>query len=348
MGLCASQVPIYLHYQRPPSCPPSAGSDPSHQPHRVTYDYVPGAGDDEESWAHGLTPQIMWAHRAELLGAGMGGIQAEVHRLLRQQRRSQQDRRAAGSGTGTAGTAGTAWSGGEAGLGSKEGGGQGLCAIGDTGLLVGSLHALHAVGALSAASELEGTAGMPAVLNVGSSACAGWGGGRGVSEASSHSTGDEGVQGGGSLWLPIAPGKQDRHALLAALPAALRFVQGQLQVCHMVAVVCDDGCSTSVAVALASLLALFALEEGEGGACTTFRQAQALVWDASTHTPVPVVGAGQFTRTTVRQYLAALSQDVPRARLSKVLLKQVYNCFLPDRMTPRTGVEDWGGHSLAN
>ncbi len=28
-----------------------------------TYEYVPGAGDDEESWARGLTPQLLWAHK---------------------------------------------------------------------------------------------------------------------------------------------------------------------------------------------------------------------------------------------------------------------------------------------
>jgi hypothetical protein len=27
------------------------------------YEYVPGAGDDEESWGKGLTPALMWQHR---------------------------------------------------------------------------------------------------------------------------------------------------------------------------------------------------------------------------------------------------------------------------------------------
>ena len=26
------------------------------------YEYVPGAGDDEESWAHGLTPALLFQH----------------------------------------------------------------------------------------------------------------------------------------------------------------------------------------------------------------------------------------------------------------------------------------------
>lgn len=28
----------------------------------VSYSYVPGAGDDEESWARGLTPALFWQH----------------------------------------------------------------------------------------------------------------------------------------------------------------------------------------------------------------------------------------------------------------------------------------------
>ena len=29
----------------------------------VSYEYVPGAGDDEESWAAGLTPALFWSHK---------------------------------------------------------------------------------------------------------------------------------------------------------------------------------------------------------------------------------------------------------------------------------------------
>lgn len=33
----------------------------------IVYEYVAGAGDDEESWARGLTPSIMWNHYEEIL-----------------------------------------------------------------------------------------------------------------------------------------------------------------------------------------------------------------------------------------------------------------------------------------
>jgi hypothetical protein len=47
-----------------------------------SYVYVPGAGDDEESWAAGLTPAMFWQHHERLLAAGPLEIRGEVRRLL--------------------------------------------------------------------------------------------------------------------------------------------------------------------------------------------------------------------------------------------------------------------------
>ncbi|GIL59799.1 hypothetical protein Vafri_14523 [Volvox africanus] len=52
------------------------------QPHAWTYVYVPGAGDDEESWAAGLTPPVFWAHYTELLQAGPTGVHEAVRQIL--------------------------------------------------------------------------------------------------------------------------------------------------------------------------------------------------------------------------------------------------------------------------
>lgn len=35
-----------------------------------SWNYIPGAGDDEESWAHGLTSTLFWKHSYDLLDAG--------------------------------------------------------------------------------------------------------------------------------------------------------------------------------------------------------------------------------------------------------------------------------------
>lgn len=47
-----------------------------------SYVYVPGAGDDEESWAAGLTPALFWQHCEALLHCGPSNIKPAVKQLL--------------------------------------------------------------------------------------------------------------------------------------------------------------------------------------------------------------------------------------------------------------------------
>lgn len=47
----------------------------------TSFQYVPGAGDDEETWAAALTPALLWRHRERLLGAGPAGIAAAAAEL---------------------------------------------------------------------------------------------------------------------------------------------------------------------------------------------------------------------------------------------------------------------------
>lgn len=35
-----------------------------------SWNYIPGAGDDEESWARGLTPNLFWSHVYDLINSG--------------------------------------------------------------------------------------------------------------------------------------------------------------------------------------------------------------------------------------------------------------------------------------
>lgn len=51
-----------------------ADAEGSDDAQAIAFDYVPGAGDDEESWARGLTPALLWGHRQALLAAGPAGI----------------------------------------------------------------------------------------------------------------------------------------------------------------------------------------------------------------------------------------------------------------------------------
>lgn len=57
---------------------PTAG-EPSQE---VAFDYVPGAGDDEESWAKGLTPEVFWQNKEVNLEASplmLSHLEALLH-----------------------------------------------------------------------------------------------------------------------------------------------------------------------------------------------------------------------------------------------------------------------------
>ncbi|GJP63814.1 hypothetical protein CLOP_g20856 [Closterium sp. NIES-67] len=54
--------------------------------------YIQGAGDDEESWARGLTPQLFWRNWREVLGAGRRGCNAAVAGVVERERVRRQRR----------------------------------------------------------------------------------------------------------------------------------------------------------------------------------------------------------------------------------------------------------------
>ena len=53
------------------------------------FTYVPGAGDDEESWARGLTPEIYRKHRDSLLRANQGDVDVLISKLVARSRDSE-------------------------------------------------------------------------------------------------------------------------------------------------------------------------------------------------------------------------------------------------------------------
>ena len=53
---------------------------------RAGFNYVPGSGDDHESWAPaGLTPQIFWEHKAAILSASRSGLPTLLQQLVNSQ-----------------------------------------------------------------------------------------------------------------------------------------------------------------------------------------------------------------------------------------------------------------------
>eukprot|EP00884_Botryococcus_braunii_P013654 jgi/Botrbrau1/2228/Bobra.101_2s0056.1 len=55
-----------------------------------TFEYIPGAGDDEESWSQGLLPSMLWGHEEELVESGPIGIHQLVRRLVHERKAQPQ------------------------------------------------------------------------------------------------------------------------------------------------------------------------------------------------------------------------------------------------------------------
>lgn len=68
-----NEVPEYDSWDFTPIILISASSCGTFQ-HRTTstfsWNYIPGAGDDEESWARGLSPNVFWKHAYDIISTG--------------------------------------------------------------------------------------------------------------------------------------------------------------------------------------------------------------------------------------------------------------------------------------
>ncbi|XVE70496.1 hypothetical protein DITRI_Ditri10aG0077000 [Diplodiscus trichospermus] len=69
-----NEVPDYDSWDFTPIILVSASSASGLTQHRTTsefsWNYIPGAGDDEESWARGLSPNLFWNHAYDLISSG--------------------------------------------------------------------------------------------------------------------------------------------------------------------------------------------------------------------------------------------------------------------------------------
>ena len=69
-----NEVPDHDSWDFTPIILVSASSSVGISQHRTTsefsWNYIPGAGDDEESWARGLSPNLFWSHVYDLINSG--------------------------------------------------------------------------------------------------------------------------------------------------------------------------------------------------------------------------------------------------------------------------------------
>lgn len=57
-------------------------TESSREDQAASFQYVPGGGDDEETWSGGLTPSLLWKHTQLLIDAGPAGVAYAAAQLL--------------------------------------------------------------------------------------------------------------------------------------------------------------------------------------------------------------------------------------------------------------------------
>lgn len=85
-----NEVPHHDSWDFTPIILVSASSSIGVSQHRTTsefsWNYIPGAGDDEESWARGLSPPLFWNHVYDLINSGPDACNQKVADIVEKSR----------------------------------------------------------------------------------------------------------------------------------------------------------------------------------------------------------------------------------------------------------------------
>lgn len=85
-----NEVPEYDSWDFTPIILVSSSSSSGAYQQRTTsefsWNYIPGAGDDEESWARGLSPSLFWKHAYDLISSGPDFCNQKVAEIVEKDR----------------------------------------------------------------------------------------------------------------------------------------------------------------------------------------------------------------------------------------------------------------------
>ena len=279
------------------------------------YSYVPGAGDDEEAWSRGLTPELFWRHRAQLLRcddvlaaidalavtqpASVGGALTQARQPNRFSPRAPAlSSRATGlhdlppAGIGLFASSAAAASGPPIAAG-------GVRWLADTRIGCASFALLRDT------SQLWRTTGALLLCDD-----------EGGDEATAAAAAALNAPVGAVLCVRVARAKVDRESLAPALTAAVVFADAHLAAGRTLVIACPDGIERAPAVAVALLAACFTEEPASGLSLPLVRFAG----KAPPEQP-PCAGA---SKVLTRRWLAFVSAHHEDARPTRGLLKQAF------------------------
>ncbi|KAF5481959.1 hypothetical protein F2P56_002568 [Juglans regia] len=251
-----------------------------------SWNYIAGAGDDEESWARGLSPNLFWGHAYDLISAGPDLCNQKVADMVEKDRvyRSQRGQNAP-QVTVKASKSSVHLSQGEVPQSldipnieiDKKSYDEdcGISWLGSANL---------AVGRSQLASKISN---VDCILNCDQESIFLY-----LPDSEAH------------LHLPMVTSKLDRFSLLSNLPSAVNFAKLKLSKGKTLLVCCDNGEDISVCVCLAILTSLFN-EEGTFDDGKSFKETRITKWD-------------------LRRRLVYLCKFVTNARPSRGNLKQVF------------------------
>ncbi|KAH7855854.1 hypothetical protein Vadar_029736 [Vaccinium darrowii] len=289
-----NEVPECSSWDFTPIILVSASSSSGNFQHRTTsefsWNYIPGAGDDEESWARGLSPSLFWNHVYDLINSGPESCNQKVADIVEKDRVYRAQR---GQNAPQISIKHSQLSGGFSTFYAEELKMEcGIPCIANEAKSFGDNGQIFWLGSTNlAVSATQIAANVPdvdCILNCGT-------------ESLSVSLDNPEKY----LRLPIMNSKLDRFSLLRNMPSALNFAKINLRRGKRLLLCCNSGEDISICVSLAILTSLFT-DEGLFDDGKSFD-----------HT--------RITKLEMRKRLVFICKFAVNARPSRGNLRQVFN-----------------------
>ena len=269
----------------------------------LPFDYVAGAADDEESWAMGLTPGLMWANYRDILADD--GEERLVRRLVKECRAGDVD------GPGEEQTSILTW---------VPGTGLGIASWAYAVRHEESLRESGAAIVSVSHRDLGDMLGcLPSAMTGSRTLAAGSVKSKDCRVMEMDAVDPNNV----TRYCWIADGSSRKHPVVEYAPCAAAFVSHHASRGRDVVFV-YDGVTESIAAALllVAIISLFNLDEGK-----LSRTTEGYCVDLASGSIAPALGDA-FSRDVFRTYVAKVTVRIPHIVLRKSVLKEVFNVFI--------------------